>query len=285
MSGSSRLLELDAGFVAAFMRQALRALDPNDPNLRMKAVLQRTMELIQTSESYIGPPMGDLGTYPSSHPYWNSLVGVYFKLMGLGYLIPQVNAQSGQIDTAFFSFTERGWAWANEQRPIPEDPQGYLAALAKLVPEVDRVVHQYVDEALATYNQQRYFAAAVMIGAASEKTLYLLLEAMQRSVKEPQEKAAIKNLLDVERSIPQLFKKIAQVLEQARRAGMPYQVLEGCENHLRSFQDAVRVQRNKAVHPDAAEATPEMVHLSLAAFPYACRKMYDLIVWFMNWDC
>ena len=167
MGEPGRLPELDAGLVTAFMRQALRALDPNDPNLRMKAVLQRTMEMIQTSGSYTGPPMGDLGTNPSSHPYWRSLVSTYFKLMGLGYLIPQVNAQSGQVESAFFRFTDRGWAWVNEQRPIPEDPQGYLVALNKLVPEVDRVVHQYVDEALATYNQQRYFAAAVMIGAAS----------------------------------------------------------------------------------------------------------------------
>jgi hypothetical protein len=56
-------------------------------------------------------------------------------------------------------------------------------------------------------------------------------------------------------------------------------VTEGTEQHLLSFFDSIRVQRNEAVHPNAALVTPSKVQLSLAAFPHACQKVYDLIGW------
>ena len=164
--------------------------------------------------------------------------------------------------------------------PMPEDTTGYLGALDALVPNVDSVIRQYVEEALHTYNDGRFFASAVMIGAASEKAVYLLMEALRRSVSDPAEQRGIDNDLS-QRGLPAMFRRLYNNVERARRhGGMDPAIHEMAHSHLVSFQDAIRVQRNDAVHPQTAQVEPVRVRLSLAAFPHACRKVYDLIAWF-----
>jgi len=167
--------------------------------------------------------------------------------------------------------------WAAGEEPVPEDARRYMQVLHSLVPNLDDVIRQYVEESLITYQRQAYFASAVMIGAACEKAVYLLADAFLRSVQDPNEKKKLAEAMQ-RRSISRLFDGIQEVLTLKSRI-IPYDVTEGTEHHLLSFLDSVRVQRNEAVHPDAALVTPSKVQLSLAAFPHACEKVFDLIRW------
>lgn len=149
-----------------------------------------------------------------------------------------------------------------------------------LVPNVDPVIGQYVEESLQTYNDGRLFASAVMIGAASEKAVYLLIEALRRAVSDSSEQRGIDNDLS-QRGLPAMFKRLYNNIERARRqGGMEPAIHEMAHAHLVSLQEAIRIQRNDAVHPRTARVAPVGVRLSLAAFPHACRKVYDLIAWF-----
>ena len=59
------------------------------------------------------------------------------------------------------------------------------------MPSMDDVVEQYVTEALIAFERQAYFAAAVMLGAASEKALYILAEAMVDALKSQKAKQTL----------------------------------------------------------------------------------------------
>lgn len=77
-----------------------------------------------------------------------------------------------------------------------------------------------------------------------------------------------------------MFKLLLDHLESLKNAGtIPYKVHEGSEIHLLSLMEAIRVQRNDAVHPATAAVSKRSVWLTLIAFPAACRKVYDLIDW------
>lgn len=80
------------------------------------------------------------------------------------------------------------------------------------------------------------------------------------------------------RSLRGLFDAIQEILKSNQKA-ISYAASEGTEQHLLSFFESIRVQRNEAVHPNAAQVTPGKVQLSLSAFPHACQKVYDLIGW------
>jgi hypothetical protein len=96
-------------------------------------------------------------------------------------------------------------------------------------------------------------------------------------VQDPNEKRKLVDAMQ-RRSITRLFDGIQELLA-AKVKAISYDVTEGTEHHLLSFLHSVWVQRNEAVHPNAALVTPAKVQLSLAAFPHACEKVFELVRW------
>jgi hypothetical protein len=63
---------------------------------------------------------------------------------------------------------------------------GCLKPLRKLVPALDPMIEQYGTEVLKAYEQGTVFAPAVMIGAASEKGIYVLCESQATGIQRPE---------------------------------------------------------------------------------------------------
>jgi hypothetical protein len=74
----------------------------------------------------------------------------------------------------WYCWTERGLQWIKGAEPIPEAVTKYMNFLREHVPTLDDVIFQYILEALEAFNREANFAAAVRVGTASEKAVYLL---------------------------------------------------------------------------------------------------------------
>jgi hypothetical protein len=225
--------------------------------------------------------------YTTSLMHRDSPLGIlltegYGQLLSLGYVVPKPEPPNAPNPNWFF-ITEAGQEWASGSTPVPEDLEGFLEALTTSVPNVDDVIRQYVEEALVTYGRQAFFASAVMIGAASEKAVYLLMDALHGAIRDPKGQKKVREAIDY-RGLPTMFNLLTQYIQQAKSikgtGAMPYSVHEGADTHLLSLQEAIRVQRNDAVHPQAGKVNSAKVRLTLAVFPDACKKVYDLIEWF-----
>ncbi len=274
---------LNRGIILRLMREALRQITDRGP--RISDLMDRTLEKL-ISAGFVDQSQKPYNSLGMDNPVVVFLTEGYQQLISLGYIVPRANTQSGGLETAWFNVTQVGRLWADGSEPVPEDPEGYMGALKVLVPEADPVIRQYIEESLRTYQHHSFFASAVMLGAASEKLDYLLMEALEKSAQDPQDKAAIKNALK-ERALPTMFKLILESVKKAKtkRSGkplMPHDVHENAEHHLVSLQDAIRVQRNEAVHPQTSQVEPTTVRISISSFLFACRKVYDLIAWFEN---
>ncbi len=215
--------------------------------------------------------------YYQKEPQSFAFVEAFWYLVTSGFILPQPTG-SQPPNFAQLTITNIGREWAEGIEPSPEDQGGYLAALRSQVPLLDPVIAQYVAEALMAYSRRMLFASAVMIGAASEKTIYLLMEALAGSVQDATQKKMIRKSIE-SRGLPTMHKYLHENLTRAKKH-MPWPIHEGADNHLLSLQDAIRVQRNDAVHPQVGKVTPSTVRLTLYAFPGACKKAYDLIQWF-----
>jgi hypothetical protein len=60
---------------------------------------------------------------------------------------------------------------------------------------------------------------------------------------------------------------------------IPYSVSEGASPHLASLFEAIRTQRNDAVHPMNATVSASSVRLLLCSFPYALGRTEKLRAW------
>jgi|ERR1700722_11268441 len=184
------------------------------------------------------------------------------------------------LDNLHLEITNRGREWVDGKEPIPELRAEYLATLQKMVPNLDEVVREYVVEGLGSFEHDGFRAAAVMIGAASEKALYMLAEKMLDAISTPPWKGKFSNALK-RRDLAELFDQMKKVLEQADKLpARPFEIFDGGQNHLVSLIKAVQVQRNNAVHPMNEKISDDTVRLSYLAFPYVLQRAEQLRDWF-----
>ena len=202
-----------------------------------------------------------------------------FHLMTLGYIAPRLWQQGATFKFEWFAVTERGHQWSLSTEPTPEDPTGYMKTFDQLVPRADRGIRQYVNEAVLTYDRGTIFASAVMIGAASEKAVDLLADALHHALKDANEKKKLEEAMEHAR-LPTILNCIEDNLARAEKTkAMPYKVYEGATRYLAAFTEAIRVQRNTAVHPREGNVRADAVRLVLSTFPFAYCKAYHLTSW------
>jgi hypothetical protein len=118
-----------------------------------------------------------------------------------------------------------------------------------------------------------------MLGAASERIVLLLLEAIRDKTPSP-EKAKLTKLLEQPR-LPEIFKTMhARIAADIKNGGLAYSVHQGCTEHLLPLEEMIRVHRNEAVHPVAAKVDRQKVFLALQTFPEALKVIDGLKGWY-----
>jgi hypothetical protein len=183
-------------------------------------------------------------------------------------------------DYPFFRLTNFGKDYIIKTAPHFYDPQGYLEFLKKIIPSLDPIIEQYVFESLNCYRQQIFFASAVMIGAAAEKAILLLLQAIHDSMQNPTNKKKVSQLLE-RPNLPDIYDLIIKTIEPLIKSNtIPYTVHRGSTEHLLSLFEMIRVQRNDAIHPTNGKVDRTKVFLSLQTIPTALECIYSLIGWF-----
>ena len=188
---------------------------------------------------------------------------------------------TGEPTWPFLRLTDHGRAVISGE-PTYFDPEEYVQALMNLVPDLDSVIGQYALEGLRCFRQNLIFASAVMIGAAAERAMLLLLEAIRDWEREDKKRKKLDSLLE-RPSLPRIFETIRTTVNSLiAQKIMPFKVHEGSTEHLLSLSEMIRVQRNDAVHPTAAKVNRRKVFLAIQTFPVAIEGIYRLKSWFLE---
>jgi hypothetical protein len=205
-----------------------------------------------------------------------------FYLLSSGYVYPKPTGDYLNFrHSEWYCWTERGLQWISGAEPIPEAATEYMKFLKEYVPTVDDVISQYILEALVAFNREAYFAAAVMLGAASEKAVYLLAAALLNALKPSRRRTTLETTFN-KRQLFALLDCVRKAIEDGSAgspAPIPYSVSEGADTHLSSLFEAIRTQRNDAVHPMNAIVSASSIRLLLHSFPYALNETEKLRKW------
>ena len=114
-----------------------------------------------------------------------------------------------------------------------------------------------------------------MLGAASEKEIYLLGQSLVGALINPGAQTQMTKLL-ADRSLYRLLQAIEKHIGNcAKLRG----VFDGAHIHLMSLFESIRVQRNDAVHPNTANVDEVSVRLAYDSFPKAIAKSEGLRAW------
>jgi len=134
----------------------------------------------------------------------------------------------------FLRLTSFGEAVLADTAPHHYDPEGYLEYLNTTIPDLDPVLKQYLAEGLNCFRRGLYFASAVMIGAAAEKEVLILLKSTVPHIADRQKKESALQLLERPR-LPAIFDTITETLSSLSANNViPYDVHQGSTEHLMS---------------------------------------------------
>jgi hypothetical protein len=154
-----------------------------------------------------------------------------------------------------------------------------MKLLKENVPTLDPVVEEYIKNALIAFNGGAYFAAAVMVGAASEKTIYMLAEAMVPAFKAPSRKAKLEQLFKTKRSLVYFLEFIRDTLQKNAKLLDPS---DNAITQIAGMFDAIRVQRNDAVHPETGHVSDVSVRFTIVNFPAFLAKSEEVRDWLIK---
>jgi hypothetical protein len=211
------------------------------------------------------------------------LAEAFYYLFRHGYIAPAAGDNYQQQPLWHkYNVTQRGLVYFTGSEPVPEEARSYLEFLRQLVPNRDPIIEQYVSEAFIAYEREAYFAAAVMVGAASEKTVYLLAASLLNALKAPSRRGSTIETAMSKRQLFALLDSVRKTIEECSAGNpppIPYSASEGVSAHLASLFEATRIQRNDAVHPMNAAVSSSSVRMLLHSFPYALSATEKLRTW------
>jgi hypothetical protein len=261
---------------------ALEALK-GDPKTQAGAIPDRVRALIEKRNLF--PTQEEAG--PDFHSYYrekrlspDDVVTINQILWDLIVdRVITIGKDSSNDKWPWIRLTAHGERVVDGAGPVYYDPHGYETFLGSITPSIGPVIKQYIMECINCYRQRLYFATAVMIGAAAESCALQLAEAIVMKTTDPAQRGSRAEILD-RGKLPKIFEMIFGSLKPLiDTKKIPYQIYQGSLEHLLSLFEMIRVQRNEAVHPVAADVTKEKVFLSIQTLPVALQVVFRLIEW------
>ena len=197
-----------------------------------------------------------------------------------GILVP--GSDDNNKEWPFLRLTEYGRSCIEAERILPHDPDGYLQEFRQAIPQVDPLITEYLTESLQCFLRDLHRAAAVMLGAAGEQAILLLISSYAHSISDPSRKTQIENQL---KKAPSIFRKF-DVLDRDLpnlKTKLPKHLVDNIDSLLKGVFDLIRNSRNDAGHPASGSMISRdtnYAHLRLF-IPY-CQRIYDLMTWFAS---
>ncbi len=177
-----------------------------------------------------------------------------------------------------FDLTEYGEQVLKAERPIPHDPEGYLAHLKSEVPDVDEVIYTYLSEGINAYNHRLYLSATTAIGCASEKALLLLIEAYISFLPSDKERDSFvkrTNGKQIKTQFEEFWKSFG-----GHKGEFDKELTDGIDIVVGGIFELLRQNRNSTGHPTGKSMSKETVFASLQLFITYCKRIYSLIAFF-----
>jgi len=217
--------------------------------------------------------LGHIGSTTHMTPQEQGFVTqTLWELIIQGILTP-TNLDGGTGGWPSVSFTEYGKRAITAERPAPYDPTAFLAQFPD--ESTDSIVRFYVEEALGCFRANRYTAAVVMLGAASEKLFDLLLDAFSISLaSEIQRENLARRTKD--RSITVRYRELRQRLDP-KIDQLPDRFHGNFDTNLTSIFNLIRQERNDSGHPTGRAITRDEASSLLNVYPHYHNEMVGLI--------
>ena len=195
--------------------------------------------------------------------------------------ILMVGRTVGQWELPWLCVTEYGKKCLNEGEIVSLDPDGYMVAIQKDLPDIDPLILEYLRESIQAFHRGLALASTITLGVASEQTMLLLIESFASFSQHFSQLSKIKDKLENEYSIfkkYKIFKEALAQLPKEHKKDFP----QNYDVHIDTLFNLIRLNRNETGHPSGGGRDRNIQAASLQAFKSYLRDICDLMECFKN---
>ena len=263
----------------AFLLEYLKAVASRQDQLQYISCLNGVTEIVEQrcpKQLVPGEGLKDEDGVRLKHVIWDLILE--------RILVPGTDNPTTSNGWPFLSVTDHGRKVVSQQRPVPYDPDGYLARLNHTCGALHPTVEAYLAEAIGTFRTGNNLASAVMLGGASEMVFIELCKAIAKGFTNTGDGSAFEKKTSARKKMVERVKSVLDWLSQ-KKSLLPVE-WQSAERHqlITKTADLIRNRRNETGHPQDPPMKPshEEMYALLTLFPDYCEKLYSLKNWLVT---
>jgi hypothetical protein len=191
------------------------------------------------------------------------LLEILHELLTSNVLMPAMDQNN--TGWPWFGLTSHGREVLATIGPPVYDYDGFLHDLRTRT-TLDPVVEAFLSEALQAYQRNLYLASVAMLGCASERAVWLLMNAYVAAISDTVNQEKLRSRIS-SRDISVAYKKFRESFDSAR-GQLPPSLHADFDVHVDAVFQFARLLRNSVVH---AAAIPSITH----AVAYASLQQFS----------
>jgi len=198
---------------------------------------------------------------------------VLHELVTANLLMPGLDR--AHLGWPWLRLTEYGRKVIRHGKPLPFDPDEYLAAAQQRLPSLSPLALEVLRESVATFHRGFVRSSALLLGTASEILMMELIDAFiaGRPEKDQQRLQAVIE----DKSIYARYRIFREEFEKARVVlKIPDPVSKDIDTIIDLVFNAIRLNRNEAGHPSADPLNATLVATTLQAFIEYAERLAGL---------
>jgi hypothetical protein len=202
----------------------------------------------------------------------------FVKVYGKGTI--QIQGPESKLKEALLKAKE---AIENEESlgdMLPFEIERFPELLKERVPAIDPVIVKFIEEAIITLKAGSNLGCALLLGGASEKTIYLLIDAYKKGIKDE----GLKNKFVSRTSgkvISKIFEEFKQSFKSSKNKPQGYGWTNDIETKIEQTFQFCRICRNEAGHPHLPPNLDKGVLLAtMGQFVKYVEDLYELIAYY-----
>lgn len=158
---------------------------------------------------------------------------------------------------------------------LPYDPEGYVRALQKQVPQIDEVTLRYVKESVSTYNSEHLLSSTITLGVASENIILNLIDTFCDAIADADQKDALIKKFEKER----IYKKYTIFIDELKnyKKQLPKNFGQDLETNTGQIFNFIRMNRNQSGHPTGKTVSKKVAYSNMQIFAEYAKTLFDAI--------
>ena len=167
---------------------------------------------------------------------------------------------------------------------LPFEIERFPELLKETVPAIDPVIVKFIEEAIITLKAGSNLGCAFLLGGASEKTIYLLIDAYKKAIKDETLKDKFVSRTSG-KFISKIFEEFKQSFKSSKNKLQGYGWTNDIEIKIEQIFQFCRICRNETGHPHLPPNLDKGVLLAnMGQFVKYVEDLYELIAYYEEHD-